>query len=348
MYTTIAVVAAIAIFAWRHDATEAFLAGVVGIVVAVGFYYGALYAQASDVEILSGAVVAKKRTYDPETETYSCGTDSKGHTKTCTRTIPRWKWSVVSNIGDDDYSEHTYTKSNEPEIYKFTAVGDAYARTKRFTNFQYVSEQTIMLNKQDQYAGWLPEYPKIYNGFQVDRGLSRIVASDELSGKLAVAQRNWGPSYGVNVIVCVVDATKDVGFSDALRNKWTGGKKNDVVLTLYLENNEVKKAEVFSRSTNNKRAENMADFNMTLRERAEKLGTYDVGELLGVIELSLPYFEREDLSQYDFLEAEYSAPVWVEILGSFLLLACMGITVKVYSDKIGRRRGYNYSRRRFT
>jgi hypothetical protein len=347
MYTAIAMVAAVALYAWRRDAIEALLAGAVGIIVSVCFYYGALYAQASDVELLSGAVVEKKRTYDPETETYSCGTDSKGHTKTCTRTIPRWKWSVISNI-DDDYSEHTYSKSNEPEIYKFTAIGDAYARSKLFLNFQYVSEQTVMLNKQDQYTGWLPEYPQIYNGFQVDRGLSRIVASDELSGKLAIAQRDWGPFRGANVIVCVVDAVKDVGFSDALRNKWTGGKKNDVVLTLYLTDNVVQKAEVFSRSTNTKRNEEMADFNMVLKQKAEKMGTYDVGELLGVIELSLPYFEREDLRQYDFLESDYSAPVWVEILGTFLLLACMGLTVKVYSEKFGRRR-YGYShRRRFT
>jgi hypothetical protein len=346
MYTAIAMVAAVALFAWRRDAIEALLAGAVGIIVAVGFYYGALYAQASDVELLSGAVVAKKRTYDPETETYSCGTDSHGKTKTCTRQIPRWKWSVISNIDDDAYSEHTYSKSNEPEIYKFTALGDAYATTKRFLNFQYVSEQTVMLNKQDQYTGWLPEYPSIYNGFQVDRGLSRIVASDELSGKLAVAQRDWGPFRGANVIVCVVDAVKDVGFSDALRNKWTGGKKNDVVLTLYLTDNVVQKAEVFSRSTNTKRNEEMADFNMVLTEKAGKLGAYDVGELLGAIELSLPYFEREDLRQYDFLESEYSAPLWVEILGTFLLLACMGLTVKAYSEKFGRR-GYGYRRRRF-
>jgi hypothetical protein len=203
-----------------------------------------------------------------------------------------------------------------------------------------------MLNKQDQYTGWLPEYPSIYNGFQVDRGLSRIVASDELSGKLAVAQRDWGPFRGANVIVCVVDAVKDVGFSDALRNKWTGGKKNDVVLTLYLTDNVVQKAEVFSRSTNTKRNEEMADFNMVLTEKAGKLGAYDVGELLGAIELSLPYFEREDLRQYDFLESEYSAPLWVEILGTFLLLACMGLTVKAYSEKFGRR-GYGYRRRRF-
>ena len=342
MYAVIAVVAAIAWYAYQRNAWYAIAAGAVGIVLSTALYYGGMYAQASDYELLSGSVIEKTRTYDPETETYTCGTDSKGNSQTCTRLIPRWLWSVVSDVYEDVYSEHTYAKYNEPEIYKFTSVGDPYTTTKRFVNFQYVSEQTISLNHDQQYTGWLPDYPQIYDGFKVTRGFSQIVLGDELSHSLAVAQRDWGKFYGANVIVCIVDV-KQAGFSEALKNKWYGGKKNDVVLTLYVQGTTVQKAEVFSRSTSEKRDATMADFNMILRENAARMGEYDIGSLLGVLAVALPYFQREDLSKYDFLESDYQSPWWLGILIIIIMLGAMFGTVKFLENQF-RYRSRRYYR----
>lgn len=331
------IVAAIIYYVQKRNALIAVVLCGIGLAIVVAVNAASLVFSASSVELISGQVTGKDRHYDPDEETYSCGKD-----KTCTREIPRWRWDVESDTGDD-YSEHTYSKSDVPEIYANARKGEPFARTKMFLNFQYVSDQTISVNKQFEYTGWLPEYPSIYNGYRVDRGISNVVDSSELSKALAQMQRQWGPEYGANVIVTVV-SYKASGFNEALRNKWVGGKKNDIVLTLYLDDDKtVKKVELFSRSTSNKHNKEMADFNIMLRDTAAQIGTYDPVKVIPVVNSALPYFEREDLSKYDFLMNDYEAPWFVYVLSVVLAFVAMFFAMVKMEESMR----YSYNRRRY-
>lgn len=323
-----------------HDGIKTLLVGVVGIVCSVAFYVGAMMFAASSTEVWNGEVTSKDVSYDPYSESYTCGTDSKGNSITCTRLVPRWRWDVNSNVGT--WSKHTSSALLAPKIYKNAKIGEPFAATKRFMNYQYVSDQTIHVNKQDVYDGWLPEYPELYRGYQINHALSNVVNTNNLDAMLAWAHKSWGPKYGINVTVCVVSDTAS-GFSNALRNKWVGGKKNDAVVTLYVDSAEtVKNVEVFSRSTKTKRDEMQADFETVLRESVAGVGTYDFEGIVNAIEKALPLFEREDLSQYDYLSTDYESPFWVKVLGAFIVFAaCFG-----FATWLGRysRNSYMYKR----
>lgn len=287
---------------------------VAGTAIALIMYYGAIYSAATSTEIWNGQVTGKKRVYDPYDESYECGKDSKGNIKWCTREVPRWRFDIESNAGKTWYA-YRESKNDVPRIYLNAESGEPFATTRAFQNYQYASQQQIHVNKLNEYAGWLPNYPEIYNGFKVDHALSNGINVNNLNHMLAWAHKRWGPKYGINVIVCMV-SDKDIGFSNALRDKWVGGRKNDAVVTIYIDDAEnVKNVEVFSRSTRTKHDDTQADFNMALRESVAKVKTYEFEEIVNAIEVALPLFEREDLKQYDYLAADYEAPLGLVILG---------------------------------
>ena len=314
---------------YRKDLVEVGLMSLVGVVAAFVLYYGTMFLQATSHEIRSGSVLSKNVYYDPYTETYSCGDN------TCTRQVPRWRWDVEADIGT--YSEYSSSKMFVPDIYEAAKLGEPYAETFMFMNYQYLSNNTVMMDKQHRYDGWLPSYPSVYSGYKVNRGISNILSPATLSQKLSEAHKVWGPTYQVNVIVCVV-GSNSAGFTYALRNAWVGGKKNDVVLVLYVEGKNVVNAEAFSRSTQTKRTTEYADFETTLIENAKRIGEYDEDKIIEVLDDALPYFEREDLSKYSFLQAEYAAPLWLNAVH----LALIGLLMFGSVQQYRKNRPYRY------
>lgn len=351
-------VAVLAAAYWWHRERD-FLASMAGfavaLVVAGATFYGPMYWQASDLELFSGSVVEKKRVYDPETETYDCGKDSKGNTQTCTRTIPRWRWDVISDIGDDKFSEYTHQSIRSPEIYSRAQIGDPFTSSHRFLNFQNVSEQSVLLDRESagEYVGWLPEYPHIYSGFKVQRGFSTSPLVDQrvLSNMLNVAHKRWGPMHGVNVIVVVIGPQTDANkFFYALRSKWKGGKKNDAVLVVRVdEKGELTNTNAFSRSADDLTDEKGMAFTTMLHVNA--LDTYkadnkkfDPEQVIASIDKSLKYFKREDLGRYDFLKDEYMPPYWSVFLSLIAIVGTGSITVNYI---LGKRNAYGRRHRKF-
>jgi hypothetical protein len=326
LYCCVALLGGYAAYKYTNHVQLAWIVSAAGSIVAVIFFYVALWLSASSYEIISGTVTDKEVVYDPTTESYSCGTDSKGNSKTCTRTVPRWRFDVEADVGS--WYDYSYSRWNVPSIYENAKIGEPFAKEKMFMNYQYVNDETVLVNKLDAYEGWLPEYPSVYEGYKVHRAFSNVVNVSELNAALAKAEQVWGKKFGVNVIVNVVPE-KEAGFANALRNKWVGGKKNDVVLTLYVNaEHRVTKANVFSRSTSTKRTDTFADFNTTLRENAQRIDTLATQKIIGVIDAALPLFEREDLAEHDFGATSYSAAWYINALGIFVvLLTCFG-TVK--------------------
>lgn len=339
----------------EHDFTASLLGLGVGVIVAIAAFYGPMYWQASDLELLSGSVAEKKRVYDPETETYNCGTDSKGNAQTCTRTIPRWRWDVVSDIDDKKFSEYTHQSVRSPEIYSRAQVGDPFTASHRFLNFQNVSEQSVLLDhaSADKYVGWLPDYPQIYSGYKVQRGFSTspMVDQRDLSRMLNEAHKRWGPMHGVNVIVVVIGPQADANsFFYALKSKWKGGKKNDAVLIVRVdEAGTMTNTNSFSRSADDLTNEEGLAFTTMLHVNAMKTFTaankkFDPELIIASIDKSLAYFKREDLGRYDFLKDEYMPPYWLVFLSLIAIVATVSITV---NQIVGRRNAYGRRHRKF-
>lgn len=354
-YVFVAIMAAL--YWWRrvHDLSAVAMGLVVSLIVACASFYGPMYWQASDLELLSGSVAEKKRVYDPETETYNCGTDSKGNAQTCTRQIPRWRWDVVSDIDGDKFSEYTHQSIRSPEIYSRAQVGDPYTASHRFLNFQNVSEQSVLLDRESagEYAGWLPDYPHVYSGYKVQRGFSTspLVDQRDLSRMLNEAQKRWGPMHGVNVMVIVIGPQADANkFFYALKSKWKGGKKNDAVLIVRVdEAGTMTNTNSFSRSADDLTNEEGLAFTTMLHVNAMKTFTpaekkFNPELIIASIDKSLAYFKREDLGRYDFLKDEYMPPYWMVALSLIAVVLSGSLTV---NQIVGRRSAYGRRHRKF-
>lgn len=336
-YCLLATIAMCLVYQRYKDKTELALGIGIGILAAFVVYFGSLMLQASSFEVLSGSVTGKSWAYDPEEESYSCGTDGKD---TCYREIPRWRWDVHSDTGAP-YTEYTYVKTS-PDIWDAAQKGQPFARNKLFFNFQYVHDQSVLFDKDARYVGWLPQYPSIYYGYHINRCMSNVVDCEELGRQLRVAHQKWGPKYQVNAMVAIVHE-KAAGFADALRNEWTGGKKNDTVLVLYVDKDlMVKRADVFGRSTSNKRNAEYADFNLILREQASRIGMFNEEHVVAALDSALPFFEREDLSKYNFMADAYRPPLWTVALHILIIGLTMFVAVREY-----RRRNYGLRRYRY-
>lgn len=343
---------------WQHREHDWMASGVAlltGLVVAFVVYYGPMYWQASDLELLSGSVVEKKRVYDPDTESYDCGKDSKGNTQTCTRDVPRWRWDVISDIDGAKFSEYTRQAIRSPEIYANAQIGDPFTSAHRFLNFQNVSDQSVMIDQEagGQYVGWLPEYPQVYGGFKVQRGFSTspFVDQRELSRQLNVAQKRWGPMHGVNVSIVVIGEHTDANkFFHALKSKWKGGKKNDAVLIVRVDDaGRMTNTNAFSRSADDLTNEEGLAFTTLLHVNAMKTYSpastkFDVEKIIASVDSSLAYFKREDLGRYDFLKDEYTPPYWLIVLS----LLAVGVSVTLTVNYIvGKRNAYGRRHRKF-
>jgi len=347
------------VFYWHtklHDWHTTCIAGVLGLALSIACFYLPLYWSASDEEILSGSVSKMQRVYDPYTETYVCGTDSHGNPKTCTRLVDQWRWDVISDYGDS-FSEYTSQKIRAPEIYSATRVGDPFSSTKKFLNYQNVSEQSTMIDRDSarEYKGWLPVYPHLYAGIKVARGFSNTPFVDQrvLSRALSLAQKRWGPMYGINLSVVVLDHHTDFrGFYNAMASKWKGGKKNDAVLIIQLdEKGSPVRADSFSRSADELLDERGLNFTKLLHVEGlasqSQKDRLDIDALIVALDQTMRYFQREDMGRYDFLKDEYS-PSWYAILLSFILMfAAISITVNKLCDHLDSRGGYRRMNRRF-
>lgn len=337
-YCLLAIMAMCVVYSMRKDKTEMALGIGVGILTAFVVYFGSMFLQASSFELIAGSVTGKSWHYDPEEESYSCGKDNKD---TCYREVPRWRWDVESDTGGD-FSEYTYINAS-PDIWDAAKKGEPFARNKWFVNFQYVHDQSVLFDKNAKYSGWLPDYPQIYYGYRVNRCMSNVVDCEELGRQLQIAHQKWGAKYQVNAMV-VIAHEKAAGFADALRAQWTGGKKNDTVLVLYVDKDlVVKRVEVFGRSTSNKRNAEYADFNLILREQASRIGRFDENKVIAALDSALPFFEREDLKQYDFMANAYRPPLWMIALHLVLIGLAMFVAVTEYRKRMYGSR-YRYYR----
>lgn len=274
---------------------------------------GTVLGLSSSYELISGRVTAKDWEYDPTYVSESCGKD-------CTRMkeVPRWRWDVKGDVGK--HSEYTDWK-REPRIYREAVIGEPFATTKHFRNAQYLAAGSVLYDHSD-YSGWMPDYPRIRDGFRVDRCLSGVADCKTMNRLLAEAQRSWGPGHKVNVIVVAVAADAK-GFDTALRQHWVGGKKNDAVVVVYLGAGQtISEVRAFSRSTGTVLATDGRNFNTYLRENVAAVGTWDEARIIAAIAPALPFFDREDLSKHDFWAETFQLP-WYWILGQIVLLAAM-------------------------
>lgn len=315
---------------WRHEYTFGELALNIVLVVAVvtAGYMGGRFNQSADYEVVNGQVTDKTSEHVRCSHSYDCRCSNvcsgTGKNRSCTKKCDTCyehsydvDWTLETSVGNIDVNRVDRRGTSEPPRWTRAQVGDPVAQTHLHTNyikgapeslFSAVAEQTTL----KRHEATLPDYPlDVRDLHYLNRALTAGVAVPDLAdwnSELALRLRNLGPSKQVNWVV-VFTKNNDPLWADALRVKWLGGKKNDVVVVLGTPEYP-KLGWVRVLSWTDKEL-----FKIQLRDELQALQTVDRKQVLDVLEKNVSKsFERKHMKDFEYLANQIQPPGWLVAL----------------------------------
>lgn len=264
-----AIISGLMIFIGLVNPTQTFVGAIFIVILYSVIIWCNHNSQTADIEIWSGKITEVKHIeewdewHPPKTETYTT-TDSKGNTKTHTRTIPGY-W-------EHHYSENYITTSDNgtirvyetpdgkkfsdnfvnstKELEEYYPVGQATASTHTYKNKVQSSNSVFKTREIDlnDYPD-LFTYPTVQNkNYSIDRLLGNFKDKAIKSKYLDNINSNLNDTENPNNVEKVKSykqvnlilanfGNKDEDYGYALQNYWENGNKNDIVVTFGTDNN---------------------------------------------------------------------------------------------------------------
>ncbi len=363
------VVAAILLFVagkGRIDGKElAALIGVALVCCGMTVYLGLRY-KTTSTEVWGGHVARKD--HDPSTscchcrtETYDCGTDSRGNRQTCSRTVCDHShdqaWTATSSNDETVYSNTCNPPyASEPADWTRIRIGEPTAQEHRYTNYIRAAGQSTVIRTRGvaaRFAGQLPAYPRVRDFYRIDRVLNAgtaVSGTDIQALQVALDRMNdrLGAARQVNINV-VLTANADRSYAEGLREFWIdsghGAEKNDFTVVIGMpEFPQIAWVEFVTWTRNARVKDNV-------RSRIEALPTFDAAAVAHIIENEVDNnFVRTPMADYEYLYATVTPPTWILVLGWLVTLAVTAGLGKYFweNDPFQRRRGYTgYGSRRY-
>lgn len=306
--------------------------GILFILIPI-IYYLSIFGKTHDVEIWNGQVESKSREVVPCRHSYQCNCyescSGSGSHRSCTEICQTCyehpydvDWDVHTSI--DDYSIDTLDSQglDEPPRWDSVKRGDPVAERKSFTNYVAAAKFSLFHDNvvvPQEMLKSVPKYPDdVYDYYNLNRALSigSKINTNVWSYGISLILRDLGPTKQANIIIVFVDSS-DVTWASAVRNKWNGSKKNDIVITLGLDNNKIIWNNVYSWSDSEL-------FKVVLRDDINKVGTIAVPEdILNIIHNdTAKYFQRKHMKDFEYLKKEIDPNATVMLI--LWIFSCVG------------------------
>jgi hypothetical protein len=300
-----------------------------------------------DTEVWSGEVTEKyskrvscEHSYDCNCRDERTGTDSKGNPTysrvcdTCYEHAYDVNWVVRSNVGYEIISRVDRRGLKEPPRYSKVQIGEPYATTYGFKNYILASPDTLFVNSMslvENYKGIMPAYPSIFDYYRINRviGIDKAVDPD-LNIMLNDQMRKWGPTKQANIIVVVVSEKYTQEFYEALQAHWKGGKKNDVVIVVQVDqSNKVGWTRVFSRA-------DQGVFDKSVEYDVNNMGTFDSRKFVDIVNQNVKErFHRVNFEKFKYLLDDYRPSYKAIFIGLiFALLINIGLNIFIVKQDV--------------
>lgn len=308
------------------------------ILITCATFYAGKYFPALDKEIHNGYVVNKSQVYNPRTEYYDCRCTKKG-CDTCSRTIPEWDWTVFTNVGDLNIDRVDSDGRREPPRWTRVKIGEPAAIERTYINQIKAAKDSIFHFDEkliQQYLDKVPDYPRVTDYYRMNHviNLSKTVDTKGWNDYINNRLKTLGKSKQLNVIVVVTDY--DYAFFDALKYKWLGGKKNDVVMVIGQEAGKVKwfASTSLADGYKNQTLHGMLRMNSHGKD-------IDANFLIEQINITDKEFIRTPMEEFNYLTSDSEPPGWV-----MLLAVVIGVASSIaLSLGIQHFNGFNFNRR---
>lgn len=284
-----------------------------------------------DIEIWNGQVTGKERVHDHYERSYDCNctTDEDGY-ETCMtcyedRFTVTWRgYTTVGNFTFQhlDRGSRLVYQSPDPYLYVECKPGDPASIEHTYTNYIQAVEHTLYYrDKNIQTSHNIPEYPRVYDFYKVNRVLEigspdLNVSKSLINHELNVYLKQLGPKKEVNPILIFTDI-QDRSLIYSLENKWEGFNKNDVVILIStLDGEHIEWVEVGSWA----QGHGNHAFHGTIK-RSLYNETIQERELTRLVASTIyEHYNRPHGSEFSYLEKYIQPELWVKILVMILSL----------------------------
>lgn len=269
-----------------------------------------------DQEVISGRIQAKRQVTVSCQHSYSCNcvstTDSRGNTTTicatCWEHSEDYDWVLNTNALDEIIRIPRVDSQGTvpPPRWTQAVIQEPVALQHVFRNYLRYSPNSVLLDQTvwsaQKYP--VPEYPlEITDFYHLDRFLTRGYTDPQAAvwnQGLSEIAGDLGPTHQVNPLVLVVGSA-DTQWEHAVRQKWLGGKKNDVILLLGVpQPPRISWVRVISWTRRE-------DFKIQLRDQVLEIG--DISQRQAILqalrENIQTSFVRTRWREYEYLQDQY-------------------------------------------
>ena len=219
-------------------------------------------------------------------------------------------------------------------------TGEPVSASHSYTNYIKAAPDSLFRKQGlvEQYQKVLPNYPgQIYDYYRINRFVTVGVGGfDTKAWNKGLSELNArvGAPKQANVIVVLTNQQSDK-YYHALRQHWLGGKKNDIVVVLGVEDRKINWAHIMSWSKSDL-------FNIKLRDALLELGEVEREKVLALTEANVvKHFQRKPMSDFEYLESSIT-PTTGQLFWAMLinLLISVGLGLYMYHNDFeegGRR-----------
>lgn len=275
--------------------------------------YGVSCQNTHDTEILNGRVTQKVRERVGCRHSYQCNCyescSGSGSSRSCTTICQTCyehyydiDWDVRTTI-NSTISINTVDRQGliEPPRWTKVIIGEPVAVEHGYTNYIKGSPDSLFRHQglTEKYVKALPKYPgDVYDYYRLNRlvpiGVNVPDAAD-WNRDISELNATLGISKQVNIVVVAIKNVPG-DYYYALEQYWIGGKKNDVVLVVSLDDaNKIQWTEVMA-WTDNK------IFQVSLRDQVNSIGTLTREPIIKALANTVgAFYVRKPMKDFEYL-----------------------------------------------
>lgn len=313
----------------------------VQIIVAAASAAIVYHANTSDVNMLNGRVTGKKQEWVSCSHSYPCNCHthcSSGKNSTCTTTCQTcywhpndWDWRVFSTIGSINIARIDSRGSNMPPRWAAVQIGEPFSMRQSYTNYIKAAPGTLLKHQGlvEKYARFIPEEEPIvvYDYYRSNRLilLNGVQLPNKHKWEAALSEINaeLGAKKQVNIIL-VLTKKLPQEFFYALEQAWIGGKQNDAILVVNVDQATMQPqwATVMSWNIG-------SDLEVKLRDAVMDLPAIELEPTINLLRDQVDtYYKRKPMADFEYLASTITPTTteWVvSLLISLILSLCLSI-----------------------
>ena len=285
------------------------------VVLIAGCAFFVATGNTSDVEVLNGRVKSKAKEKVSCSHSYTCNCrtvcSGAGKSRSCSTVCSTcyehsydWDWAVYLDIGNRlEIDRIDRRGNNEPPRFTAVQIGEPASVTHGYTNYVKGSPDSLFRHQGllEKYIKELPKYPSnIFDYYKVNRTIligATLENVEQWNKELSETNAELGKTKQANLVL-VFTKNKPQDYFYALEQHWIGGKKNDIVLVMDVNDAGILNWVNVMAWTNDKMVE------VTLRDAIMKVGKVDRQQILSVAKDNInQFYVRKPMKDFEYLKS---------------------------------------------